>query len=187
MPATPVRPGDLLVATVALTDPHFADSVVLVLDVAEDGVLGVVLNHPTHVPVAEHLPTWADLMSVPQMLFNGGPVGRDGALALGEVRDPQSPPDGWRPVFDTIGIVDLDGTPDAVVAGLSNLRVFAGYAGWGAEQLPEEIAEGAWYVAPGRTDDVFWADPDPLRRAVLRRQPGELAWASTRPVDPEMN
>ena len=40
------------------------------------------------------------------------------------------------------------------------MRVFAGYAGWGAEQLVEEIAEGSWYVVASELDDVFGADAD---------------------------
>ena len=38
--------GMLLVATPALLDPNFADTVVLLLDVNDDGALGVVLNRP---------------------------------------------------------------------------------------------------------------------------------------------
>ena len=67
------------------------------------------------------------------------------------------------------------------------MRVFAGYAGWGADQLQEEIAEGSWYVVASEIDDVFRSEVGDLRREVLRRQPGELAWVSTRPADPLMN
>ena len=47
--------GMLLVATTALQDPHFVDTVVLLLDVSEDGALGVVLNRPSPILVAEGL------------------------------------------------------------------------------------------------------------------------------------
>ncbi len=65
--------------------------------------------------------------------------------------------------------------------------MFAGYAGWGAGQLEAEIAEGSWYVVPALTADLFREDTTTLRRDVLRRQPGELAWVSTRPADPMQN
>ena len=35
--------------------------------------------------------------------------------------------------------------------------------------------------------DVFHAEPSGLWSAVLRRQPGSLAWVSTRPADPTLN
>ena len=76
---------------------------------------------------------------------------------------------------------------DTVILLLDALRIFAGYAGWGAGQLDDEIAEGSWYVVPGHDDDVFREETTELRREVMRRQPGELAWHSTRPADPDLN
>ena len=66
-------------------------------------------------------------------------------------------------------------------------RIFAGYAGWGEEQLEVEIREGSWFVVPSEPDDLFGQDPLGLWRRVLRRQPGELAWVSTQPADPTLN
>jgi putative transcriptional regulator len=40
---------------------------------------------------------------------------------------------------------------------------------------------------PAEALDVFRDDPTGLWREVMRRQPGELAWHSTRPVDPNLN
>ena len=51
-----LAPGRLLVATPALLDPNFERTVVLLLDVDDDGALGVVLNRPSPVPVQEVLP-----------------------------------------------------------------------------------------------------------------------------------
>ena len=76
-----LRAGMLLVATPALLDPNFADTVVLLLDVDENGALGVVLNRPTAVPVAEVLADWRDVVAEPEVLFHGGPVSTEGALA----------------------------------------------------------------------------------------------------------
>jgi putative transcriptional regulator len=67
------------------------------------------------------------------------------------------------------------------------LRVFAGYSGWGGGQLEAEIEEGSWYVLDCTAHDVFDDEPGRLWAAVLRRQPGSLAWVSTRPTDPTLN
>ena len=64
------------------------------------------------------------------------------------------------------------------------MRIFAGYAGWGAGQLEGEIDGGDWYVVPSLPPDVFRADPTDLWREVMRRQPGELAWHVNRPGRP---
>ena len=181
------RAGMLLVATPALLDPNFADTVVLLLDVDETGALGVVLNRPSPVPVAEVLADWRDVVAEPEVLFHGGPVSTEGALAVARLRRADDAPVGFREVADGLGVLDLDTPVELVDGTLSGMRIFAGYAGWGAEQLVEEIEEGSWYVVPADATDAFRMDPTDLWRDVLRRQPGELAWHSTRPTDPGLN
>jgi putative transcriptional regulator len=181
------RAGMLLVASPALLDPNFADSVVLLLDVDDGGALGVVLNRPSGVRVADVLEGWDEVVSEPEVLFQGGPVSTQGALAVGVVRTERDTPVGFREVDGPLGLVDLDTPLELVEGSLAHLRIFAGYAGWGAEQLAGEIEEGSWYVVPAEPADVFRADPSGLWRDVLRRQPGELAWHSTRPFDPDLN
>ncbi|MGN6129879.1 MAG: YqgE/AlgH family protein, partial [Nocardioidaceae bacterium] len=75
--------GSLLVATPSLLDPNFERAVVLLLDLDANGALGVVLNRPSEVPVGEVLPAWADGVTAPNVLFAGGPVSTDSALAVG--------------------------------------------------------------------------------------------------------
>ncbi|GAA1964272.1 YqgE/AlgH family protein [Nocardioides panacihumi] len=179
--------GMLLVATPVLLDPNFADTVVLLLDVDEEGALGVVLNRPSPVSVAEVLGQWSAAVAEPHVLFHGGPVGTDAALAVALLRDPADVPVGFRAVRGSLGLLDLD-TPTELLAGsLAGLRIFAGYAGWSPGQLEVEVDEGSWYVVPAEALDAFRGDTAALWRDVLRRQPGELAWHSTRPVDPELN
>ncbi|MDT0184519.1 YqgE/AlgH family protein [Microbacterium sp. ARD31] len=179
--------GMLLVATPALQDPNFADTVVLLLDVTEEGALGVVLNRPSHILVADVLEAWHEVVSEPEVLFRGGPVGTDGALAVARLRDVQDPPVGWRPVAGLLGMVDLDTPAELVDGSLATMRVFAGYAGWGAGQLEGEVEEGSWYVVSSEAGDAFRDDTSGLWRDVMRRQPGMLAWHVNRPVDPDMN
>ena len=189
--ASSVQVGDLLVAAPALVDPNFERSVVLVLDIDEDGALGVILNRPSTVPVGEILPGWSRLAQAPDVLFQGGPVATDSALGVGASTtyglDPNAEPVGFRRLYDDVGIVDLDTPTEIAGPMLTRLRIFAGYAGWGEEQLRDEIASGSWYVVPSTAADLFGADPEGLWMRVLRRQPGELAWVSTRPLDPTLN
>jgi putative transcriptional regulator len=186
---TDVVPGVLLLATPGLTDPNFADTVVLLLNADEEGVLGVVLNRPSQLSVAEitEIGSWSPLLSSPEVLFRGGPVSVEGAIAVALVRDVDDQPVGFRAVRGRLGIVDLD-TPVALFEdSLLGMRIYAGYAGWDADQLRGEIARGDWYVASGEAGDLFLDDVSEVWRDVMRRQPGRLAWHSTRPVDPDLN
>lgn len=182
-----LRPGLLLVATPELVDPNFVDTVVLLLDVDDQGALGVVLNRPSAVAVEQVLEPWAEVVAEPEVLFHGGPVGPDGALAVALLRDADDVPVGFRPVEGRLGLLDLDTPGELLEGSLAGLRIFAGYAGWGAGQLEGEVEEGSWYVVPAEVGDVFRDDTTGLWRDVLRRQPGELAWHSTRPFDPGLN
>jgi putative transcriptional regulator len=182
-----VRAGMLLVASPELVDPNFADTVVLLLDADESGAMGVVLNRPSPVPVVSVLSGWEDLVAEPEVLFRGGPVSPEGALAVALVSDQGAAVPGLRPLTDRLALVDLDASADDVDEAVDGMRIFAGYAGWGAGQLEVEIDGGDWYVVPALPLDAFRADPTDLRRDVMRRQPGELAWHANRPLDPELN
>ncbi|MEV7006003.1 YqgE/AlgH family protein [Streptosporangium sp. NPDC051022] len=185
--------GGLLVATPRLDDPNFRRSVVLVLEHDLDGgTLGVVLNRPSDISVTQVLPTWDTMVTGPSVLFQGGPVQTDSALALAAVPSGQEPL-GWRRLHSgtaavsRIGTVDLDAPPEILAGEIAQMRIFAGYAGWSAGQLEAEIGEGAWYVVDSEPGDTFYHDPGSLWRAVLRRQPDELAYVATCPDDPSMN
>jgi putative transcriptional regulator len=182
-----IRAGMLLLASPELLDPNFIDSVVLLLDADDDGAMGVVLNRPSPVPVVAVLADWGDVVAEPEVLFRGGPVSPEGALAVALLRDRDDVPEGLRPVTDRLAIVDLEGEAEALDGQVEGVRIFAGYAGWGAGQLEGEIAGGDWYVVPALPPDAFRSDPTELWRDVMRRQPGELAWHVNRPVDPELN
>jgi putative transcriptional regulator len=184
--------GRLLVATPLLGDPNFRRTVILIVeDEPEEGTLGVVLNRPTEVEVGQVLEPWSDLATGPSVVFKGGPVSPNSALALALARG-EDEPLGWRSLDGSsltarIGLVDLEAPPELLADGITSLRVFAGYAGWGPGQLQAEIEEGAWYVLPGEPTDAFLAEPERLWQEVLRRQGGEFAIVATYPDDPMLN
>ena len=146
--------GRLLAATPQLGDPNFRRTVVLIVeDDPDEGTLGVVLNRPTEVPLDQVLEPWTPLASGPQVVFRGGPISPSSALALALVQGSDEPV-GWRsldgtPLMSRIGLVDLGAPPELLAGGITSMRVFAGYAGWGAGQLRDEIADGAWFLLPG--------------------------------------
>lgn len=178
--------GQLLVATPRLVDPNFVRTVILVLNHDDDGALGVVINRPSMLAVAQVLPAWSEAVARPPFVFGGGPVAPDSALAVA-VALGEGPAAGFQRVAAGYGLVDLEASPGDVVPDVAGIRVFSGYAGWGAEQLEAEIEEGSWYVVTGLPSDLLSDDPKTLWRRVLRRQPGELGYVSTFPDDPTHN
>lgn len=191
MAAQPSSPaylsGRLLVAAPHLDDPNFERSVVLVLHHNGEGAQGVVINHPLGEPVDAVLPGWQAVATAPQQLFQGGPVRTDSAIGIVTVPGEDSEPLGIRRLFRGIGVVDLDAPPVLVAPEVAGLRIFAGYAGWGANQLEREIRRGDWFVVEAESRDAFSDDPDRLWENVLRRQRGPLAFVAWYPEDPSLN
>jgi len=186
------RAGRLLVATPLLEDPNFRRAVVLLVEhEITEGTLGIVLNRPTQIGVDQVLEQWTDLATEPSVVFKGGPVSPNSALALALIPGTDEPA-GWRaldgaPALARLGLLDLDAPPRLLAPAVQSLRVYAGYAGWSPGQLEAEIDEGAWYLVAAQPRDVFAADPAKLWREVLRRQEGELAFLATYPDDPGLN
>lgn len=178
--------GKLLVAAPTMHEPTFARTVISLLEHNRDGALGVVINRPGDASLLDVVPPVADLASQPAVLFAGGPVEPQAAIALGVVTA-DALEDGWRPLDFPLVTVDLDVDPAILATSLRELRVFAGYAGWSGGQLESEIAAGAWYVVDSLPSDAFDAWPDRLWANVLRRQPWPLSAVATCPIDPTMN
>src|SRR5688572_9808981 len=135
--------GSLLVAMPTLRDPHFERTVVFLLAHESDGALGVVLNRPTGVGVSEVLPGWETLVSGPQVLFEGGPVGADSAICVARAKAGVAGFLGYSRVIGQVGTIDLSHEPAKIGDKLEYVRVYHGYSGWGAGQLEKEIAEGS--------------------------------------------
>jgi putative transcriptional regulator len=178
--------GRLLVATPALGDPNFDQTVVLILEHGEEGAIGVVLNRPTTTELAASLPTWYRLAADPAVLFAGGPVSPDAAICLGRSW-PGEQAEGYEPLFGTIGTVDLTLDADDLSPVLQGIRIFVGYAGWSEGQLEAEIEAGAWFVVDSLPDDALSTQPDDLWQNVLRRQRGPVAMFANFPANPAMN
>lgn len=178
--------GRLLVATPILGDPNFDRTVVLMLEHADDGAIGLVLNRPSELDVGEPLPEWELVAAAPPVIFVGGPVAQTAVIGLG--RREASGDDTWKPVVGGVGIVDLGAGPAGAVPLIEELRLFAGYAGWGAGQLEAEIDAGAWWVVDAVPGDALSPTPEGLWSEVLGRQPrGRLAMHAHFPMDPSAN
>lgn len=194
--------GRLLVATPVLADPNFARTVVLLLEHDDDGALGIVLNRPGEARVDEVAPGWERLAAAPDVVFGGGPVQPDAIVGLARCREPapRGGPGAVRPrgpftdtgsgssdIVPGVRLIDLGRDAALAAAEVSQVRIFAGYAGWAPAQLEREVAEEAWVTVAARGGDVFSDDPADLWRGVLRRQPGRLRLLSTFPEAPWTN
>ena len=104
--------GRLLLAAPTLQDPNFARSVVLIGAHSEDGAMGVVLNRPSSVTVAEAVPQLGEAVGDDEPVYVGGPVQQSSIVVLAEFQDSSQ---AGLLVLDTIGFPASDADLDDLV------------------------------------------------------------------------
>lgn len=176
--------GTLLVAAPWLEDPNFRRTVVLVSEHSEDGAMGVVLNRPSPVTVAEAAPALTPAVQEDHQIWVGGPVAPSTVVFLAEFSEPSL---SAVMVFGRIGFPSADAALEDLVDATGRTRVFAGYAGWGSGQLEAEVERGDWMLEPAVPDDVFCAEPSALWSAVLVRKGGRFRLIASMPPNPSLN
>jgi putative transcriptional regulator len=175
--------GSLLIASPALLDPNFKRTVVLITEHTDEGAAGLVINRPSPSAVAEVVPELEPLVEDGEQVWVGGPVQPNAVLVLGEFVDLD---EAAVPLFGALGFPSLE-DPEEVVPVTTRRRVFAGYAGWEAGQLENELERDDWIVEPALPDDAFTEAPEELWADVLRRKGGVYELVARMPEDPSVN
>jgi putative transcriptional regulator len=175
--------GKLLVASPALVDPNFARTVVFITEHNEEGAMGIVLNRPSETAVESVVPPLADIAGT-EPVYVGGPVQPEAIVLLAEFADPEAA--AWIVVAD-VGLASADVDLDDLAGAVRRGRVYAGYSGWGPEQLDAELELDSWIVEPPLPMELFPDDPATLWSDVLARKGGQYALLARMPEDPSQN
>ncbi len=171
--------GSFLVATPLVGGPPFDRTVIAMLEHDADGAVGLILNSPTDIDAAPHVPEVADVLLAPSVVHFGGPVSPETAVVVGRT----SSLEGTGAVFGAIRVVDPHDPP----GDLTDVRVFAGYAGWSPGQLDAEIEEGAWWVIPARADGWSGERDVAYWKACVLDAPGQIPFHATYNETPWLN
>jgi len=145
----------LLVAHIPTDDPYFSDSIVLVMNNLGPAPIGLIVNRPTRMAVAELFPDVQRLASLHDKVYFGGPVEFDTVWFL--FRAPAPPAHAVR-AFDGICLSADRGLLLRLLARekpMDGLRIYVGHAGWGPGQLEAEIARGDWTLGHAQADAIF--------------------------------
>jgi putative transcriptional regulator len=160
-PKSPAK-GLFLVATPRLTDPNFSETVVLICEHGADGTLGLIVNRPTPVRLAEALPTVGVLKGTSYQVFWGGPVEPNGLMLLYRLAE------GNSEMREVLKDVYLGGQLETIERLITHpkpretFRAYAGYAGWAPGQLEAEMVFGSWAMVEADADTIFDKNPDLL-------------------------
>jgi len=143
--------NQLLVAMPWFSDPNFEQSVTLICEHSHKGALGIVLNKPLPMKLAEVL---AQMRLTPdteaigeRSVLRGGPVHQDRGFVL---HRPGGAWDSTHRISDSIQVTTSRDVLAAIARGEGPADAFIalGYAGWEPGQLEREIKENAWLTLP---------------------------------------
>jgi putative transcriptional regulator len=177
--------GQLLLAHPGLIDPNFRRTVVLMIEHAEEGAMGLVLNRPSMVAVAKASSELEPLVEPEDLVYVGGPVAPEGVMVLAEFDDPD---EAATIVAGDLGLVRADADFATAAAATRRARVFAGHAGWAPEQLEAELEGEGWIVEEHPpVEELLTDEPETLWSRVLERKGGQYALLARMPVDPSVN
>ena len=150
--------GHFLIAMPHMQGSGFAHTVTYMCEHDEQGAMGLVINRLTGIALGEilerlNIPAHSDSLKLAP-IYAGGPVQPDHGFIL---HSGTRSWDSTLPLNDRISlttskdilaaIADDDGPEDCLVA--------LGYAGWGAGQLEQELADNSWINAPADLDIIF--------------------------------
>ena len=176
-----------LIAMPGMEDGTFARSVVYVCEHSEHGALGLIINKPGSISMADlfekvDLPlARAELGGQP--VFQGGPVQTERGFVLHEPITAEGlPPDEsiYASTLTVPGGLEMT-TSEDVLEALSNgggprrVLITLGYSAWSEGQLESEIAGNSWLTVDADTSLIFDA-PIELRYERALALLGLQAW-----------
>jgi len=155
--------NQFLIAMPNLLDPNFFHSVTYICEHNQNGAMGIIINQPVDLTVAElmeqmHVPV-AEKIKTKNTVFRGGPVDVERGFVL---HRPIGQWESTMPISDQIGITTSNDIITAMAndEGPDDYLVALGYAGWGAGQLEMEIRDNAWLNCQGDASIIFETDID---------------------------
>jgi putative transcriptional regulator len=171
-----LAPGRVLIADKDIYDPNFEGTVIILLSYDEDdGAGGVILNRPSETTVAQALKSLPEARNNHDTAYQGGPVQTKRVLALLRTSSKLEDADEIVPGVYSVGTTKL---LRKALEDKMELRVFAGYAGWGPGQLEAEVDAGAWHIERGQATIIFDDDPQSLWQRMTRKLNRQIARAA---------
>ncbi len=147
-----------LIAMPALADPNFHHTVTYMCAHSEEGAMGIVINRPLEIELGEVLSQMDLNIDDPDValrpVYQGGPVHQDRGFVI------HRPAREWSSTItinQEVGVSTSRDILEAISAGKGpdDTLVALGYAGWGAGQIEQEMAQNAWLSGPADLEIIF--------------------------------
>lgn len=152
-----------LIAMPGLDDENFGHSVTLICHHDDEGAMGVVINQPLDVTIAELFSNTGlatdRLLHPDHPVWFGGPVRQQHLFVL---HDSNHTWDNTLQINNDLCLTTSADFLDALAAGqeLGRYLLALGCAGWAPAQLEYEMSENSWVYAPADNELIFNTSTD---------------------------
>lgn len=150
--------GKFLVAGPQLRDTNFFKTVILLIEHAGDGAMGLVVNRPSSLTVGNALAGHLEVHDGEEMVFVGGPVEPADLFLIHSDQGVAAAYGGPVEILPQLYVTNSAEQFEAVLTSNSHgvwRKVFSGYAGWGPSQLEMELSRGDWLIAEAEPSHLF--------------------------------
>ncbi len=138
-----------------MADPNFSGTLTYLCEHNEHGAMGIVVNRPTELTLQDILEQLEiELKAKDCELYAGGPVQTERGFVLHN--DERK----WQSTLEITDTLKLSTSKDILAAiaageGPPKHLIALGYAGWGAGQLEQELAENTWLTCSANHEVLF--------------------------------
>ncbi|NOX91260.1 MAG: YqgE/AlgH family protein [Gammaproteobacteria bacterium] len=164
--------GVFLVATEQLHGSSFQQTVILLTHYSKHGATGLTINRPAGMALQQAFPDVRQLQQRTDPLFLGGPVSTNAIFVLLRTQRPEKT---MHRIADDIYFSTGRNvfTRPLESATHTATRTYAGYAGWAAGQLQNEISRGDWIMVRTHPKIVFEENAENLWQRLSKRWAGK--------------
>ena len=179
-----IKKGKVLISRPLIDDDFFHNSVILLTEYTEEGVVGFIVNKPVELSISDLITGFPKFEA---KVYYGGPVASDNLYFIHRVPDKI---EGsihivddlyWGGDFDQVTTLIRDGKLKS-----DEIRFFLGYSGWEMDQLDSEINSNSWIVDELDNSLFEWDVVKLWKNRLSQKGQKYKIWADA-PVDIRLN
>lgn len=182
----PLEIKSLLISEPFMLDPNFTRSVILICELSEEGMLGLILNQRSNLLLKDVI---EDVNEADFPVYIGGPVGLDNLQFIHKCYDRLNSGiplgDGlyWGGNFEVLKLLILQNEIKS-----NEIKFFIGYSGWSGKQIEDELEENTWIISNKFNPDIIFVhDEENLWKEVIVNLGPKYAHVAQFPLNPSWN
>ena len=180
-----IENGSFLIAHPTLLEDTFFKSIILITHHSDEETIGLIINKPSKIMLHEII---NDLPRSDFPVYVGGPVAKNSIHFIHQIGE--EIPNSIKIMNDLYFGGDFEKVKKLIwekKLDKNQIRFFAGYSGWEANQLQNEIKEQSWFIKKKNKSMCMRYSDSELWSKIIRVMDEKYAIWSNLPKNPSLN